>query len=43
MVRLYQRYLDYRRVGFKRTAAFRFAWLVVMAGADPIPVRAARR
>ena len=39
MARLYQHYSDYRRVGFTRTDAFRFAWLVVMAGARPLAAR----
>ena len=28
MVRFLRRYFQYRRVGFSRTAAFHFAWLV---------------
>jgi hypothetical protein len=39
MSHLYQRYLAYRRVGFNRLDAFRFAWLVEMAGAKPLPLR----
>jgi hypothetical protein len=40
MARLYQRYLAYRHVGFNRMDAFRFAWLVEMAGVKPLHLRA---
>ena len=40
MIRLQQYYLGYRRLGFSRLDAFRFAWLVVTAGVKPIPIRA---
>ena len=40
MVRLQRYYLGYRRIGFSRLDALRFAWMVVTAGAKPIPVRA---
>jgi hypothetical protein len=33
MTRLYQHYVDYRRVGFNRLAALRLAWLVAKATA----------
>ncbi len=39
MTRLHQRYLEYRRVGFSRINAFRFAWLVGVTGAKPLPLR----
>jgi hypothetical protein len=35
MSQFLQRYVQYRRVGFGRWAAFRFAWLVVTARAKP--------
>ena len=43
MARLCQHYLDYRRVGFNRLDAMRFAWLVVVGGAEPIPLRLTAR
>lgn len=39
MIRLPQRYLDYRRVGFGRLDAFRFAWLVALSGRRPLMLR----
>jgi hypothetical protein len=39
MVRFQQYYLGYRRLGFGRFDAFRFAWMVATAGVRPIPVR----
>ncbi len=40
MVRFVQRYLQYRRVGFGRTSAFRYAWLVATGGwVMPLPGR----
>jgi len=35
MSQFLQRYVQYRRVGFARLAAVRFAWLVVTARAKP--------
>ena len=32
MVRFVQRYLQYRRVGFSRKSAVRYAWLVTTGG-----------
>ena len=43
MPQLLQRYREYRRVGFRRIDAFRFAWLVVMSGAKPVPLRPVAR
>lgn len=43
MVRLYQHYLTYRSAGLARGDALRYAWIVVVEGASPIPVRAPRR
>jgi hypothetical protein len=43
MVRLYQHYLTYRGVGFARSDAFRYAWIVAVNGATPIPLKAPRR
>jgi hypothetical protein len=43
MIRFEQYYLEYRRVGFSRLDAFRFAWLVVTAGVKPIPIRSTNR
>ena len=43
MVRLYQHYLTYRGVGIGRADAFRYAWMVVVEGATPIPARPSRR
>jgi hypothetical protein len=37
MARFLQRYVQYRRVGFGRIAALRFAWLV-SAGSHPVRV-----
>jgi hypothetical protein len=37
------RYREYRRLGFHRIDAFHFAWLVAMAGARPIAIRALPR
>jgi hypothetical protein len=39
MIRLQRYYLGYRRIGFNRLDALRFAWMVVTAGVKPIPVR----
>ena len=39
MAVLYQRYLEYRGVGFNRMQALRLAWLVSMAGLRPAPLR----
>jgi len=39
MIRLQRYYLGYRRIGFNRLDALRFAWMVVTAGAKPVPVR----
>jgi hypothetical protein len=39
MLQLLQRYLQYRRVGFGRLAAFRFAWLVVTTRSRPMSIR----
>ncbi len=43
MGRFYQHYLTYRSVGFARADAFRFAWLVTLSGARPVPIRIASR
>lgn len=43
MLRLQRYYLEYRRVGLSRFDAFRFAWLVAMSGARPIPVKVVAR
>ncbi len=40
MIRLQRHYLAYRRLGFSRVDAFRFAWIVATAGVKPILVRA---
>jgi hypothetical protein len=32
MIRIFQRYLQYRRVGFGRISAFHYAWLVTTGG-----------
>jgi hypothetical protein len=40
MVRFRNYYAAYRRLGFSRFDALRFAWIVTSAGARPIPVRA---
>ncbi len=42
MAQLLQRYFQYRRVGFGRIAAFRFAWLV-SKGTRPAVARVAGR
>jgi hypothetical protein len=39
MAQFLHRYMQYRRVGFGRLAAFHFAWLVTGAGARPAIVR----
>ena len=39
MIRFQHTYLEYRRIGFNRLDAFRFAWMVVMAGASPVLAR----
>jgi hypothetical protein len=36
---LLQRYVQYRRVGFGRLAAWRFAWLVVTSPTKPVSPR----
>jgi hypothetical protein len=36
VTRFFRRYVEYRRVGLSRPAAFRLAWMVALAG--PIPV-----
>ena len=41
MLQLLQRYLQYRRVGFGRVAAFHFAWLVVNSPSKPVSTRRA--
>jgi hypothetical protein len=41
MAQLLERYVQYRRVGFSRLAAFRFAWLVV--GSPGTVLRLAKR
>jgi hypothetical protein len=38
MTSFIQRYLEYRRVGHARFAAFRFAWVVVSAKRGALPV-----
>ena len=38
MSSLIQRYLEYRRVGHGRLAAFRFAWVVVAARRGPLHI-----
>jgi hypothetical protein len=43
MIRFEQYYLEYRRIGFSRLDALRFAWLVATAGVKPIPVRSTNR
>ncbi len=44
MARLLHCYIQYRRVGFTRMAAFRFAWLVFSARVRPAAVtRLAKR
>jgi len=40
MIRFQRYYVGYRRLGFSRLDAFRFAWIVATAGVKPIPVRA---
>ena len=42
MFALAYHYSEYRRVGFSRVDAFRFAWLVATAGLTPIPIRSPR-
>jgi hypothetical protein len=39
MIRLQHHYFAYRRLGFSRPDAFRFAWIVATAGVKPILVR----
>lgn len=40
MTQLLQRYLQYRRVGFGRLAAFHYAWMVTSAGTGkPLTLR----
>ncbi len=39
MFQLLQRYLQYRRVGFGRISAMRFAWLVVTSRGKPLSIR----
>jgi len=39
MVSLIQHYLEYRRVGIGRIAAFRFAWVVVTTRSKPMQIR----
>jgi hypothetical protein len=39
MIRFQRTYIEYRRIGFNRLDAFRFAWMVAMAGATPIHTR----
>jgi hypothetical protein len=41
MLQLLQRYIQYRRVGFGRLAAFRFAWLVMTSPSKPPSTRRA--
>ena len=41
MLQLLRRYLQYRRVGFGRLTAFRFAWLVVTSPSKPVSTRRA--
>ena len=43
MGRFYQHYTTYRRVGFARADALRFAWIVAISGATPLPLRVDRR
>ena len=43
MVEFRNYYIAYRRIGFSRLDALRFAWIVVTAGARPIPIRATDR
>jgi hypothetical protein len=38
MVRFLKRYVQYRRVGFGRFAAFRYAWLVSSSGRPLQPI-----
>jgi hypothetical protein len=35
MAQLLKRYVQYRRIGFQRLAALRFAWMVATAGNRP--------
>jgi hypothetical protein len=37
MAQLLKRYVQYRRIGFQRMAALRFAWMVATAGIRPTP------
>ncbi len=39
MASFIQHYLDYRRVGIGRFAAFRFAWAVVSTRSRQMPIR----
>jgi hypothetical protein len=39
MTRFLNRYVEYRRVGLARGAAFRLAWIVAWAGAIPVDTR----
>ena len=39
MASFIQHYLDYRRVGIARFAAFRFAWAVVGTRSKPMQIR----
>jgi len=39
MIRLYNYYSGYRRVGLGRLDALRFAWLVAGSGLRPLPLR----
>ena len=41
MLQLLKRYIQYRRVGFGRLAAFRFAWLVMTSPSKPPSTRRA--
>jgi hypothetical protein len=43
MTRFLNRYVEYRRVGLARGAAFRLAWVVAWAGAIPIEPRDSSR
>lgn len=43
MTRIFRYYTTYRRVGFGRMDAFRFAWLVAASGARLIPSRVPTR
>jgi hypothetical protein len=40
MIPFHRYYVGYRRIGFSRFDAFRFAWTVATAGVKPILVRA---